>query len=276
MIDIREFSDQLRSIEDGIWTSNRITEVSWPRDGHDTLFNIEAASVWFQHRNNCILEIMKSYPPAGPLFDIGGGNGFISMNLRAHGFETVIVEPTPEGIQNAKYRNLKPIIFSSLTEAHFKEASLPAIGLFDVIEHIENDIHFLESIKKVLRKEGRLYITAPAFNCLRSSKDDYVGHYRRYAIKDLIQKLRQTGFTIDYATYIFSLLVLPVFFLRALPKKLGIQGIYTPEKHKQDHLTIKGIFQRVIRPVLKIEMGLIRQRKKIPFGYSCLIVATSL
>ena len=70
-------------------------------NGNDLCFEIEENSFWFGHRNNCIIEMIKNYPPTrnSPIFDVGGGNGFVAKGLLDAGLEVVLVEPGPAGRQ---------------------------------------------------------------------------------------------------------------------------------------------------------------------------------
>ena len=45
-------------------------------------------------------------------------------------------------------------------------SSIDSVGLFDVVEHIEDDYLFLKSINKYLKDDGYIYITVPALNFL--------------------------------------------------------------------------------------------------------------
>ena len=68
----------------------------YPLEG-ENLHQIEESSFWFKHRNACIEAAVKCHPPrsGGPIFDVGGGNGFVTLGLIRAGFETVLVEPGP-------------------------------------------------------------------------------------------------------------------------------------------------------------------------------------
>jgi hypothetical protein len=113
----------------------------------------------------------------------------------------------------------------------------------------------------------------PAYKYLWSNEDTDAGHFRRYTLQTLKKKLNETGFETVYSTYIFSFLVLPVFFLRSLPSMLGIAkgGI---EKAKKEHNAgEKGIANKLLTKFLSFEIKQIEKGQSIPFGSSCLIVA---
>src|SRR4029453_13054884 len=106
----------------------------------------------------------------------------------------------------------------------FRPGSLPAIGMFDVLEHIENDVAFLDSLHELLIPSGRIYVAVPAFGFLWSADDAAAGHFRRYTIGTLTKALASSGFIVDYSTYFFQWLWLPIFFFRTMPSVIGLRS----------------------------------------------------
>ena len=145
---INNFTNSLTRNSDGIHYADTSNIVSYPKDGNDNCFEIEENSFWFRHRNNCIIEMIRNYPPNGngPIFDVGGGNGYVAKGLLEAGLEVVLVEPGPAGAINAKKRGIPHVICATTHTAQFKPGSIPAIGVFDVVEHIEDDIGFLKHL----------------------------------------------------------------------------------------------------------------------------------
>jgi len=85
----------------------------------------------------------------------------------------VLVEPGVAGYFQAQKRKIEHVICATINTAQFKSCSLPAIGLFDVNEHIEDDLDFLMSINGILEKGGYLYATTvPAYSFLWSRPGD--------------------------------------------------------------------------------------------------------
>jgi 2-polyprenyl-3-methyl-5-hydroxy-6-metoxy-1,4-benzoquinol methylase len=276
MIDFHSISTKLTLSEDGIWRSTDQVEVSYPRDSRNVYLALEDSSFWFQHRNRCIINIVKKYPPGEgrPIFDIGGGNGFVSKGLAEEGFDMVLVEPGYLGAANAKRRGLASVVCATTETAGFKRHSLPAVGLFDVLEHIEDDIGFLRSLKDLISRQGRIYLTVPAFQFLWSDEDVSARHARRYRLKDLCKSLETAGFEIEYSSYFFRFLPLPVFLLRTLPFKLGLaKSTPDAEKIARAHMTKGRVIPSVLRTLLEPEIHAIKQGKVMKFGGSCLVVA---
>lgn len=271
MLIIDQLTHKLELGEDGIWFSKACSEVSYPASGNQDCFEIEESSFWFQHRNRCLVACVRTFPPQGVIFDIGGGNGFVSAGLQADGWDSVVVEPGRRGALNARQRGLKGIICSTLEDAEFRDHSLPAIGVFDVIEHIQEERPFLLTLRRLLMKDGRIYITVPAFNWLWSSDDVFAGHHRRYTLSSVRRALECAGLEVEFASYIFAFLPLPVFLVRSIPSRLGLRSPVGPNSARQ-HSSLPSA-RTVADFALDWELKAIRQRRPIPFGASCLVVA---
>jgi hypothetical protein len=260
--------------KDGIYFCKNNTSISYPEDGNQSCFIIEDNSFWFRHRNNCITESVKKHSKDKLFFDIGGGNGYVSKGLNKSGIETVVVEPGVQGCVNAKSRGLENIMCATLQDAAFKKESIESAGLFDVVEHIEDDVEFLKTLSEYLKKGGKLYITVPSFKWLWSNEDNFAGHYRRYTLKSLKTVLKKAGYEIEYSTYIFSILPIPILLFRCLPYRLGLaKKSEDLNKNEQEHKEKKGILSGLLNSIWNWEINRIKKNKRIYFGGSCFVVA---
>lgn len=160
----------------GIWIANLGQVLSYPSEGNDLCFAVEDDSFWFRHRNEVVIQALRLFPPHGTLFDVGGGNGFVSSGIERAGFPTVLLEPGRTGAENARCRRLQNVICATTDEAGFPPGSLDAVGLFDVLEHIPDDRDFVTSLHRLMRPAARIYLTVPAFRWLWSRDDEYAGH----------------------------------------------------------------------------------------------------
>jgi hypothetical protein len=272
-MNLKDFADNIH-LKDGIWYSDHNREISYPQEGNMNCYEIEKDSFWFKHRNNCILAAVRTYSPHDVFFDIGGGNGFVALGLEKNNIQTVLIEPGLEGALNAKKRGLKNIICSTFEDAGMKQNACKAVGLFDVVEHIEDDKRFLNSLHAILAENGLVYITVPAFRTLWSKEDIDAGHYRRYTLKQICAVLKDCGYEIEYATYFFSILPIPIFLLRSIPSRLGFNKKSDDlQKHKREHSESSGVLSSFLNKIWNAELRSIQRRKKIPFGSSCLVVA---
>jgi SAM-dependent methyltransferase len=270
-----EFASQLEPDEYGIYRGKNSQAISYPAGGNEKCFLLEDSSFWFQHRNSCITAAISSFPPSGPIIDLGGGNGYVTRALLDAGFDAVLLEPGPEGAMNGKIsRQIPTVICSTFQDAGFEDSSLNAIGCFDVIEHMEEDRAFMEQAFSVLVPGGFLYATVPAHQCLWSHSDDAAHHHRRYK-RAMIEQLLDNRFEILYFSYIFGFLTLPVLVFRAIPYRLGISKNNNVLSENTEHGTGQGSVVRLLNWRLKKEQKRIVQGDSIRFGASCLFVARS-
>ncbi len=278
MADIARFSHSLRLSDEGIWFADTIESISYPPDANDSCFTVEEGSFWFEHRNRCITAVVRQHPPRshGPIFDVGGGNGFVAKALESVGFEAVVVEPGVAGARNARKRGISDVICSSLKAADFLPGSLPAAGLFDVLEHVEDDVAFLTSLRRVMNASGRLYLTVPSYQFLWSANDVSAGHYRRHTLRTIETTLRRGGFSVDFASYIFCPLPVALLLTRTIPYRIGLtRPTRNRTRTARDHAVRASARARLLRFLLHSEPERLSRGETIPFGSSCLVAASA-
>jgi SAM-dependent methyltransferase len=274
--DLSHLAAGLRCGPDGIWRATKEEAISYPSEGNDQCFEIEDKSFWFQHRNACIVELIRRFPPRnkGPIFDIGGGNGYVAKGLMDAGWEVVLVEPGPAGARNAKARGLQHVVCATTQAAGFKDCSMPAIGVFDVVEHIDDDVGFLRHLWDLLEPGGMLYVTVPAYKFLWSEADVEANHFRRHTVAGLCGKFKAAGFETCFATYCFRVLPITVFLFRSLPFRLGFASAASdPGNAAKTHGTSQGLMVQTMRRLLSPETEAIAKGRVMRLGGSCLAAA---
>jgi SAM-dependent methyltransferase len=272
MIELSSLAD-LGLNDEQIWVAIDSREISYPSDGNEACFEIEEDSFWFRHRNGIITSVISQFPPDGTIFDVGGGNGFVSLGLQRAELDAVLVEPGPRGAQNARRRGLENVVCSTLEDAGFRPESLPAVGLFDVLEHIDEADAFLKTIHASLIPEGHLYVTVPALRSLWSTDDVHAGHFRRYSTAMLTRDLTAAGFEVCFCSYFFWFLPIPLFLFRSLPSKFGLRKEPDRNVARKEHSRPSGIRSRILDWCLSREQRRIAAGKKMRTGTSCIAVA---
>jgi hypothetical protein len=115
--------------------------------------------------------------------------------------------------------------------------------LMDVLEHIEDDIAMLQSIKKnCVGDNNYFFITVPAFESLWSGHDDYLGHYRRYRIASLKRALAAADFKVTNSYYLYGTLFPLVWTIRKISnlfKKGAAQSDMKPSSDLINALLLK-------------------------------------
>ena len=269
---IEDISDALTRSATGIYTTPGRHDVSYAGDGHAHCFQVEDGSFWFRHRNACIAAMVRNHPFTGPLLDIGGGNGYVSQQLVRDGNEVVLLEPGPTGAHNARVqRGLDHVVCSTVEDAAFHPGSFGAIGLFDVVEHIQDDRAFLTRIAPLLAPAGRIFISVPCHAWLWSRADVEAGHFRRHT-RQTLQTLLDGIFSIDYLTSFFRPLVPLQFAMRAIPYRLGLKTS-SLLADAAEHGAGNDLPVRLMNKLLAPEVALIARGKDLHFGASCLVAA---
>lgn len=219
-----------------------------------TLSSLESAVNY----RDWLLALSKPYLSA-PVLEIGAGRGTFTPFLAANGSVTA-VEPSAAlaGIlsDTVATQSAVDVVVGELDSV----APTPTYGsavMFNVLEHIEDDLEALRQIYDRLRPGGYLAIWAPAFPLLYSKFDRRVGHFRRYRLRGLKSLARQSAFTVERAHYAnaigwFSWLIY-CRILRANP----VDGV------------LPRVFDRFFVPVMRRVERVVRP----PFGQSVFMVA---
>jgi SAM-dependent methyltransferase len=271
-IDLASLAPALERRDPGIWFARRQAEVSYPALGNAACLAVEERSFWFRHRNRCIVSLVHRFPPDDVFLDIGGGNGFVAKALAAAGFACALVEPGVDGALAAHARGVDPVICARLEDLQLSAASVSAAGMFDVLEHIEDEATALQRVHTLLRPDGRLFLTVPAYQFLFSIDDSVAGHFRRYTISSLARTLERSRFRVEFASYIFAPLPPIVFALRTAPSRLGLRQGADPDRDAAE-LAPNGVATRLMERLLAAELKRIDAGRSLPFGGSCLCVA---
>jgi SAM-dependent methyltransferase len=243
--------------------------------GHfDSLVAAEDRHFWFRVRNHTIAaayrQLIRDLPPGYRVIDVGCGTGNVLRMLEreSSGGEVVGIELFGEGVEHARRRVRSPVMVGELREQHF-EKPFDIVGMFDVLEHIDDDAGELERVRSVLTASGRLLITVPAHPDLWSDFDVASHHHRRYTETSLRAVLGRSGFTVEYLTPFMSLLY-PMMRLRH-------------RSPTSDTVEARGVVDRAFRVIpvanslgyaaLRWEALAVARRWRLPMGTSLLAVA---
>lgn len=76
----------------------------------------------------------------------------------------------------------------------FSSGTLDCVICSEVLEHIRDDKAVLEEIARVIKPGGELLLTCPIHQKYFGFDDEFVGHFRRYEVPDLLDRLSKAGF----------------------------------------------------------------------------------
>lgn len=119
------------------------------------------------HRDRNYLEDLariEKIKPSGNFLDIGTNMGFFLRHAKGKGWNVFGVEPSPPLAEMAREYFGLNVKTSYLEEAGFEDEFFDIVTMTDVFEHIAEPKKMLSEIRKVLKKDGILFIKVPNGN----------------------------------------------------------------------------------------------------------------
>jgi SAM-dependent methyltransferase len=166
-----------------------------------------------------------------------------------------------------------PLLRFDLVKCPLPSASVDAVVLLNVLEHIEDDRAALTQVFRVLKPGGVAVIEVPAGPGLYDAYDKHLQHFRRYRLRDLCRLMESVGFAIADRSHL-GCLVYPGF---ALVKRRNRRLLNAPA-HVQQQLVEKNIRSSsgaggILGVAMAAEAWLGRW-VSYPVGIRCVVTAT--
>jgi len=242
---------------------------------YNEYYKLEREHWWFKARLKILDFNIKKRIFKGLSFSIlnaGAATGATSIMLKNYGTVQSLEYDKECSIYLSEILN-EEVSNASLTALPYSDKSYNLVCAFDVIEHIEDDTKAIKEIHRVLKEDGYIYISVPAFNLLWSKHDEINHHYRRYRLKNLITLIANNGFQIEYASYFNFFLFLPILiirlFSRLLPDNLDKNSTGSDfEKFNSNKFLNKLMYHIFLSEIYFFRLGL-----RLPFGVSSMIIA---
>lgn len=205
---------------------------------YSEMYQIQENHWWYVGRRLILKKILSEFLPSekGKILEIGSGAGGNIQLLSTFG-SLEITDIEIQAINFCKEIAFKHKIDISFSHGDFytnysikKNQSFSAICLFDVLEHLENEIETLDLCFKLLAENGKLLITVPAYQWLWSAHDEYLHHVRRYSKAQLIKLIENSGFRIVDSGY-FNSILFPLAIFERLFNRNTLKKIHVPSKY---------------------------------------------
>jgi SAM-dependent methyltransferase len=250
---------------------------SFDASAFEFLFQMEQRHFWHIGRRELILDIMRRNIPnlaKARMLEIGCGNGSVLAFLKRNGIELVGGDIFMEGLAFCRQRvNSIPLYQLDVMALPFRN-EFDVVGLFDVLEHIDDDARAIQEISQALKQKGMLLITVPAHQFLWSYFDESSNHRRRYQKDELLAKMEQAGFTVKKISYY-------MFFLFPVLAAIRLIGNIKNHARKDNKkLTIDASLETKTIPILnEVFLASLRLEKfllryfNLPFGASLVVLA---
>lgn len=204
------------------------------------------------------------------LVDVGCGTGRFLALARDRGWSVTGVEPSGESSQQS-HRDLGlDVRYETLDRAGFAPASLDAITMWHVLEHIADPGETLSVARDLLSAEGRIVIAVPNFagwEC-RLARDrwglfDVPRHVSFFTPDTLDEALRRAGFEVErrwhhaveydapiaVQSMLNAVCTEPMFLYKIAKREYGRDALSRPDDYAQNLLRV-ALFSATLAPTV--------------------------
>ncbi len=237
------------------------------------LRDLEERHFWFLSRRRVILDAIRRAVPdggRGGLFDIGSGSGGLLSFLAASGVRIAgACDAHPESLRLVRERLEGPLVLVDEGRRPPLGPGHGLVGMFDVLEHLDDDAETLAALHQALAPGGSLVVTVPAGPSLFCDIDRLAGHRRRYTREGLRRLLEQVGFRVQLLRYFMCLMVPLLLVSRRFGGALWRGGV---QQRRRAELRVVPGLNGGLRAALALERAAARL-VPLPLGSSLVAVA---
>jgi SAM-dependent methyltransferase len=169
---------------------------------------------WIRRRFEVFQKLWGRRDWSGRIGEIGCGHGLVLEQMKqAYGVTVDGFDLNEEALKLIDPGAGRLFYYNIHDHATELKQAYDTIILFDVIEHLEDDRAFVDSVRFHLKPGGRMIVNVPANQSLYSRYDKVLGHQRRYDIAMMRGVAEGCGLEIEAWTY-WGFTYLPLLVLR--------------------------------------------------------------
>lgn len=237
---------------------------------YSELYAVENSHWWHRHKRLAVIRLLdKLNITQGRILDIGCGTGKMLEELKQSGWEAEGIDKSVLAQKECLKRGLKIKLADAAERLPFKNNSFRIVLALDFLEHIQDDQKVVREIKRVLKPNGIILVSVPAYPKLYTYWDKMLGHQRRYSSHGLKQLFSQADLKVIFLSYYFSWLLIPVLAIRLIKKNAQNKNISDFKTNTDNFLIVY-----IIKLLGQVELWLLKYIK-IPFGLSLICLATT-
>lgn len=235
---------------------------------YQQMYENELTHGWYIGTRNHLIKILKqNCTPGSRILDAGAGTGGTIVLLKKAGFKNVVgIEKSDIAISYSAKRGLK-ITEGDVNKLPFKKDSFDVVICLDVLYHQGVNLGLaIKEFQRVLKKGGLLYLQEPAYNFLRSRHDIAIATSRRFTKNQITKIVTMAGFKILKASYLNTLMFLPIAVKRLIDKARDKNDITS------DVVSLSPLLNKLFSNSFKIE-SFLTSYVSLPFGLSIICLA---
>jgi 2-polyprenyl-3-methyl-5-hydroxy-6-metoxy-1,4-benzoquinol methylase len=218
---------------------------------------------WWRVREAILLDEIRELrdgKQAARILDVGCGAGVFFSALERFGDVEGVESDIAAVEQSGRWRTR--IHIGELDRSFDPGHSFDLILLLDVLEHVVRPDDVLRRAAELLKPDGRLLVTVPAFDWLWTSHDDLNHHVKRYTAAEMRALLGRAGFAAIETRYLFQSLILPKLAIR-------VKEMATASPPGMPHIPFRAL-NDALRVWYRMEHAVAGW---LPFGSSVMAVA---
>lgn len=156
---------------------------------------------YYRSKASALLDYVKNINPQSVL-DVGAGSGFFSKELlnKTGAKEALCIDTSYPSERNDLVSG-KPVRYG----IHSGPVDADLVLMMDVLEHVDDDVGLLSEYAGKVPAGTHFLITVPAFSFLWSGHDVFLGHKRRYTLKEIERVAENAGLIVERGSYFFGL-----------------------------------------------------------------------
>ena len=221
---------------------------------------------WEIARANFLINVLNKSPLTGNelnVLDIGCGDAYILGKLGER-FTINSYSGLDTSLSESQIRMMsKPAQKIQFFNSHdlLKDCHPNLILLLDVIEHISDDQAFIkEIVDNYMGNNTYMLLTVPAFNLLFNSHDEFLGHCRRYTLKNLKEVIFINRLMCLFSGYAF-LTLLPIRLVSSVYERIAKRSLTS--KKGSGHWTYGRFLTNIVVTLLIIDNNIAFKLNKI-------------
>jgi SAM-dependent methyltransferase len=231
---------------------------------------VEDKHWWFVGRRAILETFLRSIVGSRPstaakprILDIGCGTG-ANLEMLSQFGSAEGVDVSDDALEFCRRKGLT--VQKGLAETlPYADETFDITTALDVIEHLDDDIAGLKEMHRVTKTGGNALIFVPAFMWLWGVQDDISNHRIRYTKKQIVERLKQAGFTVERATYANFTFFAPILGGRTIMRITGVK----PESENNINVSaLNGLFGKIFSAE-----RFVLDKFNFPFGVSIVISA---
>jgi len=174
-------------------------------------FKHEKTNWFFLSRNEDVKMLINKYLPVKlkiRILDAGCGTGATMELLKEFGTVDGI-DLSQTAIDFCKGRVLNNVRLGDVCNLPYADNTYDLITGLGILEHTDNPDLNLSEFRRVLKDDGIVIMTIPAYNFLWTTADDHYMHKKRYVVEEVQDLLDEAGFKTVKLSYRAVLILFP-------------------------------------------------------------------